>query len=195
MGAGICLGAAASLVLAGAGSGLGVRTVSGSAMAAQGFVIVPKAQSDELTVRVPVVPGWGQFEMGVPAPGYPSDRTILVLGRASELGKAATVIVSVDVVRDTAQRYAERLAATISKLSVSPAVVTPEQVCARAGYRIDFSGLQAGGPGAPPRSGLGLVVAPEGGRYAYIAVAQAAEPDARFVAQADALRGGLCLSG
>ncbi len=183
-------------------AGCSTAVVSGGPVAEPATVTLARAAQDESAVSVPVMPGWGYTELGASLPQYPSDRGMLANPGLREAGYTPTVIVSVDRLTEGGRAYAESLTGTLSQMSDS-AEMEAAVVCGRPAFRIEFSGLWAGpgeswaGPGeSQTQPGMGIVVVPEPGRYAYVAVLQTRDQgNPGYLAEQAALLAGFCLGG
>ena len=188
--------AASALVLAGGAvvsPHLGV--VVGKAAAASSALKLYPWAGDELVMRIPVVPGWAPSFL-VPSDGsYPSDRAIVANTGSRDDGYSPTMILSVDRLDpgQPAAGYAEELSARLSEVSERLSGTVGE-VCGRPAYLLDFRGMRSGGPDSNTQSGMGIVVVPDAGSHAYIAVLQTRNTDSPgYLAQRDAMLSGFCV--
>jgi hypothetical protein len=187
---------------------------SAAAVATAGFVVSPKLgvvpgkatatsstltlypwSGDEFPVRIPVQPGWAPSLLPPSDDAYPSDRAIVANTGIRDNGYAPTLILSVDRLDpgQTPAGYAAELSDRVGKVSKQLSGNAGE-VCGRPAYLMDFTGMSSGGADLKTQSGMGIVVVPDEGPHAYIAVLQTRDlGSAGYLAQRDALLSGYCI--
>jgi hypothetical protein len=188
---------ATAVVLAAAAAAAGphLGVVAGKATAASSALKLYPQSGDELVMRVPVMPGWSPSFVVPPVKSYPSDRAIVAHVGARDSGYSPTMILSVDRLDhgQPAAGYTEKLSARLAQMS-ERLTETSGEVCGRPAYLMDFTGMRSGGSDSKTQSGMGIVVVPDGGPHAYIAVLQTRNLDSPgYLAQRDALLSGFCI--
>lgn len=188
--------AASALVLvAGAAVSPQLGVVAGKATAVSSALTLYPQSGDELVMRIPVTQGWAPASL-IPSDGsYPSDRAIVANVAVRDSGYSPTMILSVDQLDpdQPATGYAEQLSARFSQVSDRLDGAAGE-ACGRPAYLMEFSGMSSGGSDANTQSGMGIVVIPDGGSHAYIAVLQTRNISSPgYLAQRDAMLSGFCV--
>lgn len=173
-----------------------LRAVDGTPVATQETMKIA-ASGDELNVEVPLLPGWALAPVSSTVGQYPSDRGIVVNPGLREQGYAPTVIITVDELGPTenGQEYAQSMTTTLDNVS-TVYEIADRDVCGRTARLIEFTdmGSGSGGGGGGTQSGTGIVVVPDEGNYAYIAVLQTRNPDnTSYLEQREAMLSGFCL--
>lgn len=186
---------AAALVSTGAAVIPRLGVVSGKATAASGTLTLYPWSGDELSVRIPVMPGWAPSFLPPTDGSYPSDRAIVANTGIRDKGYAPTVILSVDRLDpgQTSAGYADELSAHLGRVSERISG-SPGEVCGRPAYLVEFSGMGSGSGGSETQSGVGIVVVPDEGPHAYIAVLQTRSLDnPGYLSQRAAALSGFCV--
>jgi len=183
------------LITAGAVASPHLGVVAGKATAVSSVLKLYPQSGDELVLQVPVTPGWAPSFLPPTDGSYPSDRAIVSNIGIRDNGYAPTVILSVDRLDPgkNAVGYVGELSSLLGQVS-ERLTETSGEVCGRPAYLMDFTGMRSGGPDAKTQSGIGIVVVPDGGPHAYIAVLQTRNLDSPgYLAQRDALLSGFCI--
>jgi hypothetical protein len=170
-----------------------LRTVNGTPVAKQETMKIA-ASGDELNVEVPLLPGWALAPVSSTVGQYPSDRGIVVNPGLREQGYAPTVIITVDELgsEETGQEYAQSMTKTLDNVS-TVYEIADRDVCGRTARLIEFTDMGSGSGGGT-QSGSGIVVVPDEGNYAYIAVLQTRNPDnPSYRKQREAMLSGFCI--
>lgn len=185
----------AALVSTGAAVIPRLGVVAGEATAASGTMALYPWSGEELPVRIPIPPGWAPSLLAPTDGSYPSDRAIVANVGIRDNGYAPTLILSVDRLGpgQTTALYVEELSGRLERVS-ERLTGTAGEVCGRPAHLLEFSGMSSGSGDSETQSGVGIVVVPDEGPHAYIAVLQTRSLDnPGYISQRAAALSGFCI--